>query len=112
VTEAAQVAGFADAAHLSRTFKRRLGFPPSALRRMRVTNVVDAEPPGGTDAMFACAGKQDCGGQPAWLIGTQPMTKSCGLLPLFLSVSVTWPLFWALRMTGEKASSSTVTSNT
>jgi len=42
VTEAAQVAGFADAAHLSRTFKRRLGFPPSALRRMRVTKVVDA----------------------------------------------------------------------
>src|SRR5262245_32601808 len=34
VTEAAQAAGFADAAHLSRTFKRRLGFPPSALRRM------------------------------------------------------------------------------
>jgi len=42
VTEAAQVAGFADAAHLSRTFKRRLGFPPSALRRMRVSKFVDA----------------------------------------------------------------------
>src|SRR5262252_1738185 len=35
VTEAAHVAGFADAPHLSRTFKRSLGFPPSALRRMR-----------------------------------------------------------------------------
>jgi len=35
VTEAAHVAGFSDAPHLSRTFKRRLGFPPSALRRMR-----------------------------------------------------------------------------
>src|SRR5262249_45779619 len=35
VTEAAHIAGFADAPHLSRTFKRTLGFPPSALRRMR-----------------------------------------------------------------------------
>src|SRR5262245_15672475 len=35
VTEAAHVAGFADTPHLSRTFKRTLGFPPSALRRMR-----------------------------------------------------------------------------
>ena len=35
VTEAAHVAGFADAPHLSRTFKRRLGFLSSALRRMR-----------------------------------------------------------------------------
>jgi len=35
VTEAAHVAGFADAPHLSRTFKRALGFPPSALWRMR-----------------------------------------------------------------------------
>src|SRR5215472_66770 len=35
VTEAAHVAGFSDAPHLSRTFKRRLGSPPSALRRMR-----------------------------------------------------------------------------
>jgi AraC-like DNA-binding protein len=42
VTEAAQLAGFADAAHLSRTFKRRLGFPPSALRRMRAGSPVDA----------------------------------------------------------------------
>src|SRR5262245_8590229 len=35
VTEAGHLAGFADAAHMSRTFRRRLGFPPSALRRMR-----------------------------------------------------------------------------
>jgi AraC-like DNA-binding protein len=35
VTEAAHIAGFADAPHMSRTFRRRLGFPPSALRRMR-----------------------------------------------------------------------------
>ena len=35
LTEAAHVAGFADAAHMSRTFKRRLGFRPSALRGMR-----------------------------------------------------------------------------
>jgi AraC-like DNA-binding protein len=33
VTEAAHMAGFADCPHMSRTFKRRLGFPPSALRR-------------------------------------------------------------------------------
>src|SRR5262245_5376156 len=39
LTEAAQVAGFADAAHMSRTFKHKLGFPPSVLRLMRVTPV-------------------------------------------------------------------------
>lgn len=33
--DAAYAAGFADAAHMSRTFKRLLGVPPSALRRMR-----------------------------------------------------------------------------
>jgi AraC-like DNA-binding protein len=37
VTEAAHIAGFADAPHMSRTFKRSLGFPPSALRRMRAS---------------------------------------------------------------------------
>jgi len=42
VTEAAHVAGFSDAAHMSRTFKRSLGFPPSALLRMRVTKPVQA----------------------------------------------------------------------
>jgi AraC-like DNA-binding protein len=42
VTEAAHVAGFADAAHMTRTFKRRLGFPPSALRRLRVSQPVQA----------------------------------------------------------------------
>jgi AraC-like DNA-binding protein len=41
VTDAAHVAGFADAAHMSRTFKRKLGFPPSALRQMRVIESVD-----------------------------------------------------------------------
>jgi AraC-like DNA-binding protein len=42
VTEAAHVAGFADGPHLSRTFKRTLGFPPSALRRMRRSQPVQA----------------------------------------------------------------------
>jgi AraC-like DNA-binding protein len=42
VTEAAYVAGFADAPHMSRTFKRRLGFPPSALRRLRPRQPVQA----------------------------------------------------------------------
>jgi len=42
VTEAAHVAGFADAPHMSRTFKRNLGFPPSALRRMRRSHPVQA----------------------------------------------------------------------
>ena len=42
VTEAAHVAGFSDAAHMSRTFKRRLGFPPSALRRMRPSQPAQA----------------------------------------------------------------------
>src|SRR5262245_31613721 len=32
LTESAHLAGFADAAHMSRTFKRRLGVPPSGLR--------------------------------------------------------------------------------
>jgi AraC-like DNA-binding protein len=36
LTEAAHLAGFADAAHMSRTFRRRLGFVPSTLRSMRV----------------------------------------------------------------------------
>lgn len=40
LTEAAHLAGFADAAHMSRTCKRRLGFPPSALRRMRSSQIV------------------------------------------------------------------------
>jgi AraC-like DNA-binding protein len=42
LTDAAHVAGFADAAHMSRTFNRKLGFPPSALRLMRVSESVDA----------------------------------------------------------------------
>jgi AraC-like DNA-binding protein len=41
-TEAAHVAGFADVAHLSRTFKQKLGFVPSALRRMRSSQPVQA----------------------------------------------------------------------
>src|SRR5262249_39904816 len=35
LTDAALAAGFSDASHMSRTVKRRLGFPPSALKRMR-----------------------------------------------------------------------------
>src|SRR5262249_22018843 len=42
VTEAAHVAGFADAPHMSRTFKRSLGFPPSALRQMRPSQPIQA----------------------------------------------------------------------
>ena len=42
VTDAAHLAGFADAAHMSRTFKRKLGLPPSALRLMRVSEPVQA----------------------------------------------------------------------
>jgi len=35
LTEAAFTAGFSDAAHMSRTFRRMLGIPPSLLRAMR-----------------------------------------------------------------------------
>src|SRR5215475_13475792 len=35
LTEAAHAAGFADAAHMSRSFKRALGVAPSALRPLR-----------------------------------------------------------------------------
>jgi transcriptional regulator GlxA family with amidase domain len=38
LTEAAHLAGFADASHMGRTFKRRLGFVPSTLRSMRVSS--------------------------------------------------------------------------
>src|SRR5262245_1476663 len=38
LTEAAHLAGFADAAHMARTFRRRLGFVPSTLRSMRVAS--------------------------------------------------------------------------
>ncbi|HET6510309.1 MAG TPA: helix-turn-helix domain-containing protein [Baekduia sp.] len=36
LTWAAAAAGFSDSAHLSRTFQRSFGLPPSALRRMRL----------------------------------------------------------------------------
>ena len=42
LTEAAHLAGFADAAHMGRTFRRRLGFVPSTLRSMRVSQFVQA----------------------------------------------------------------------
>src|SRR5215471_6846082 len=42
VTEAAHIAGFADAPHMTRTFKRRLGFLPSALRGMRPSQPLQA----------------------------------------------------------------------
>ncbi|WP_095990602.1 AraC family transcriptional regulator [Cystobacter fuscus] len=38
--EAAQAAGFADSAHMSRTFRRMLGMPPSALRGARRSQLV------------------------------------------------------------------------
>jgi len=37
LTDAAHAAGFADAAHMSRTFRRMLGAPPSRLRPLRCT---------------------------------------------------------------------------
>jgi AraC-like DNA-binding protein len=42
LTEAAHLAGFADAAHMGRTFRRRLGLVPSTLRSMRVSQFVQA----------------------------------------------------------------------
>jgi AraC-like DNA-binding protein len=36
LTQAAAAAGFSDSAHLSRTFTRAFGLPPSALQRMRL----------------------------------------------------------------------------
>jgi AraC-like DNA-binding protein len=44
ITEAAHAAGFADAAHLTRTFRRMLGFPPSAA--LRVSKFVQDAPAG------------------------------------------------------------------
>src|SRR5262249_3465336 len=40
LTEAAHLAGFSDAAHMSRTFKLRLGLRPSSLRRMSISQSV------------------------------------------------------------------------
>jgi AraC-like DNA-binding protein len=37
LSDAAQAAGFSDAAHMSRTFRRMLGISPSLLRAMRCT---------------------------------------------------------------------------
>jgi AraC-like DNA-binding protein len=42
LTDVAQLAGFADAAHMSRTFRRELGFQPSALRLMRLSEPAHA----------------------------------------------------------------------
>lgn len=39
ITEAALLAGFADVSHLCRTFRRRLGIPPSALRPVRCSQL-------------------------------------------------------------------------
>jgi AraC-like DNA-binding protein len=40
ITQAAHLAGFADASHLCRTFHRRLGMLPSALRPVRCSEPV------------------------------------------------------------------------
>ncbi len=45
VTDAALAAGFSDAAHLSRTFRRMLGFTPSTLRRVSRFVQATAGPP-------------------------------------------------------------------
>lgn len=42
LTEAAHGAGFSDSAHMTRTFRRRLGFTPSALRAVRCSQSVQA----------------------------------------------------------------------
>ena len=42
LNDAAHLAGFADASHMSRTFRRRLGGTPSGLRRMRSSPLVQA----------------------------------------------------------------------
>jgi len=42
LTEAAHIAGFSDAPHMYRTFKRRLGITPSALRPVRCSQIVQA----------------------------------------------------------------------
>ncbi len=42
VTQAAHSAGFSDAAHLSRTFRRMLGFTPSSAFRLHVSRIVQA----------------------------------------------------------------------
>jgi AraC-like DNA-binding protein len=44
LSDAAQAAGFADAAHMSRTFTRKMGIAPSALRPMRLVGGLDHEP--------------------------------------------------------------------
>jgi len=44
LTDAAHLAGFADAAHMSRTFKRRLGIAPSGLRPKTASQFVHALP--------------------------------------------------------------------
>jgi AraC family transcriptional regulator len=48
VTEAAHAAGFADAPHLDRTFRRMLGFTPSAARRVSQFVQAGASPAGYT----------------------------------------------------------------
>src|SRR5580692_7675011 len=75
------------------------------------TNVVVEDAPGCSAAMLAAAGKHDCDGHPAMSWGMHSTTKSCGVVPLFVSVRVTLPRFCTLRMTGENPVSVTVTSS-
>jgi AraC-like DNA-binding protein len=49
LTGAAAAAGFSDSAHLSRTFRRAFGLPPSALLNMRSLEVDRSVQAGGGD---------------------------------------------------------------
>ena len=74
--------------------------------------MVVALEPGATGGMAAASGKQLFVGQPTGLgVGAQSTTKSCGRVPVFFRVSVTFAAFWELRILGENVVSLTVSTN-